>query len=333
MSKKRKQKKNGFLIVCTSVLLLALLASIALISVVIYNDTHSPELTAQPELKTEPLPKQVTETTPEPKSIVEPKSTPTPTGTPDTKPETEAEPKSDDPYGMYIVTEDWLKGSTGFCVERDGKLYSVGSYVPTDVIDKYDVGYDVTGSSELVSLFARDYHKMIDLPTSEPYACISVGEIPILEISKSEKIRGYNMTQLDLYKTEFLGYTIDVVKIQQVVYPILNHNRTQEDALISGYRKSNQGVVDMNDQPVYDFRNLAYGKKYKYYWYVGTEYQEAIKTANCKAYRWLESGDMRGTVFIDGTLTKSGYAEFDLSQLECGTYLNMHCSTVFELVD
>ena len=44
---------------------------------------------------------------------------------------------TNDPYGIYVTDESWLKEYNGFAVERNGRLYSLAYTMPYRVISEY----------------------------------------------------------------------------------------------------------------------------------------------------------------------------------------------------
>ena len=91
-----------------------------------------------------------------------------------------------------------------------------------------------------------------------------------------------------------------------------------EDCLfLDKYKIDGFGVDDMDGNPVEDYFNLQYGEKYNAHWFEGTSYIEKEMFADCKVFE-LPSND--SYVAIEGTLTKNGYMEYDLSSLEPGIY-------------
>lgn len=98
-----------------------------------------------------------------------------------------------DPYGMYVVTEDWLKKHGGYAVERNGKLYAFYSQhgVMGDVPEKYGVGYEVgtRGYDTAFLFFLDDTNVNNDVTTSVSGGIItSSGNFPIFKIGKNEEI-------------------------------------------------------------------------------------------------------------------------------------------------
>ena len=236
----------------------------------------------------------------------------------------------EDPYGMYVVTEDWLKKYGGYAVERNGKLYAFYSQhgVMGDVPEKYGVGYEVgTREYEKAFLYLLDPNEKNDVATSISGRIItSSGDFPIFKVSKNEEIRVYSNDTLDKIRfssANFYGYTINASHIGDSYRPVVNYVAGYDQTLTNG---ENVSICDMNDQPVADIYNLEQGKKYKYVWYKGTEYHEMIVVADSRCYSRDEKA-----IYVPTKPTKNGYFVTNLSDLALGTYYSLY--SVFEVTD
>lgn len=234
-----------------------------------------------------------------------------------------------DEYGMFVVPENKIE--EGFFVERNGKLYSISSYVGTDVIDKYGVGFEVVSGTGIATLFRRDYNEM-KLPTENKFCFITAGDIPIMQVKKSEEIRSYGSnTTLSIMPSEFIGYTIDVISHVTEI-PSIDHNLSQKSAGIATDRKEQVGVYAGEEQ-VADVRNLNYGQEYVFSWFHNTQYHEYKMKAVCKAFKGYSPYDTDGLIKLEGELDKNGYARFNLSELDPGLYCCSIWPAVFEVVE
>lgn len=236
----------------------------------------------------------------------------------------------EDPYGMYIVTEEWLKKNGGYAVERNGKLYAFGGVIMGDVADDYDIGYEIGGgrSYQFSRLYIGEENKHNTLPTNAVgEMSISCGDFPIFKVSRNETVRFYSkstVSNVNFKKATFYGYTLAAWVSNRVYKPIVDHIMAADKGIVGA---SNPGVCDKNDQPVADVYNLEYGKEYKYIWYKGTEYHEMNLLADSRAY--IVSKE-KCSVKVE--LTKYGYATLDFSSLTPGTYAR-ELVTVFEVTD
>lgn len=230
-------------------------------------------------------------------------------------------------YDIYCATEGWIKDHRGFAVERGGKLYFMGTKVPSTVISKYDVGYQVgPGFSEgaSASLYLDDQREISDVPTEAKEAWISVGDFPVYYLDSGEELRYYDkevVDTLEFYPVEFYGYTICATGRQELYYPIENHTYGSLPGNLS-----NPAVYNMDGTPVEDVRKLEYGKPYTYEWYEGQDYHSQTMIADCRCYL-VNRSPIEATV----SRTKSGYQIVDLSNLKPGLYTSVNEIFVFEV--
>lgn len=231
------------------------------------------------------------------------------------------------PYGMYWVDEPFAKERGGYYVIRDDKLYSVASLVPKSRIDEVGVGCTNHRSTSFPSfLYIDDKYELNDTTfTKHTDAIISAGDFPILSVKKSEKIVGYNITNLPLVKTDFIGYSIEAVSYGgDRIWPVLTQELPVEQFGIPDNSK-HLSISDLNGKPINDFRNLEYNEECFFEWYEGTEYHGEKMFANCRCYRKTvgiaQPKEGETGYNIEGELTKLGYAAFDLSSLEPGFYI------------
>ena len=253
-----------------------------------------------------------------------------------------AEPKVQDPYAMYRVSEEWIKEmlnlnkSPFMVVERDGVFYSLLGRVPQKVLDDYGVGY-VSGSrglEDITYLFLSDAGDVTGVPASTDRALLTAGDFPLIKVSRNEQVRlyaKYEISNIAIMPTEQIGYTIEAIvhSDNQMYSPVLN------DTMIGGQiRGINPSVCDMTDTPVADVHDLEYGQNYKYIWYEGTEYHEMVLPAICKCYNLkVSSLPTKEMISLPVILGKEGYATVDFSGLAPGTYYTMMYGSLFEIVE
>ena len=249
--------------------------------------------------------------------------------------ETEEAAQSDDPYDVYYVPTETAVELGGIFVERDGRKYSVVSEVPPRVIGEYGAGYTNENDGSIAFLYAEDGSQVLDIPTEVPISILSVGDFPILTVSKSEPLVGYDQTEIYLQKTDFVGYTIAAVQYTGglSVIPITDGVKPSSGSKFVYQPRTQIQVVDAADNPVADFRKLTYDETYKLEWFIGTEYNVAEMKANSRAYRTFNPGTEGFQ--IDGMLSKEGYATFDISGVESGIYVIRRGATaaVFEITE
>ena len=227
----------------------------------------------------------------------------------------------EDPYGMYIVTEEHLKKNGGYVVERNGKLYTFYSEggVMSDVADEYRIGYKLGNDKKYaIYLYLVDIYKIHDVPSGlSGIVATSAGDFPIFKISKNEEIRVYNkhtIENISVSPVSYYGYTINATHIDGTYRPIIDCDASVEKGAVGAKKPS---VCDMSGNPVSDVYNLEYGKEYMYSWYKGTEYHEIKMVADSRCYAF---NDPDVPVQVPINYTKNGYAVMDISKLPLGIY-------------
>lgn len=75
-------------------------------------------------------------------------------------------------------------------------------------------------------------------------------------------------------------------------------------------------IADKEEKNIEDRYNLKQDEEYTLYWYTGTKYNEVKMKA---VYPFYEISH-ENTYEIEGTLTKKGYAEYDISSIPAGIY-------------
>lgn len=242
----------------------------------------------------------------------------------------------EDPYGMYLVTEDLASKLGGLYANLDGNVYSLANLVPSTVINDYGVGYIVGPDNANVEndyalLYLRDDKKGLrdDIPSATRYAIVSSGDFPALRVHRGDQLMVFGKPMIEkmfFEKADFVGYTIpacDSPGTTLAYYPVVNNyyaNNVDKDHI---------GVFDLNDVQVEDVRNLEQGKEYLYECYIGTEYRELKVRADSRCYS-LDSGEY---VELPMQITKLGYFTIDTSSLELGFYTSSEYNAVFEIVD
>lgn len=152
--------------------------------------------------------------------------------------------------------------------------------------------------------------------------CNTSNYIPSFE--PNDKIVYYSNTtvpKFSLSKADFTGYTICANKNETggsgFYYFVVFQNGTySEEVRTWDY---DVHVVDKNEQEVESRFGLTQGEEYTVYWYEGTKYHEYKMKAD---YPFYQIHDKKSDDYyeIEGTLTKNGYAEYDISDIPAGIY-------------
>lgn len=235
----------------------------------------------------------------------------------------------EDSYEIFVTDEEWAKRNDGFCIERDGKLYTLCDVMPSTVISEYNCGYQTGGDlSENgdTKLYLYDQEDVKDVPTEATNALISVGDFPVYYIDPGEELRIYSSQPIEhvtLKGAEFYGYTIPAIG-RYIYFPIRDHLYTElEDGL------TNPAVLTPDGDPVEDVRKLEYGKQYMFEWYENTKYHSQTFAANSRCYL-VDDDNLAFNVPVKPT--EDGYSIVDLSEVEPdNTYTILGMNVVFEL--
>lgn len=323
-----RKRKEGEVLVAA---ILLVVITVLLITGCGENDDKTTRITVVKE----PLPESTKEVEVEPESMEEVEG---PAVEFEPEPAVELEPiaeirpepvsEDDERYELYKVKEGWIKKG-GCFIERDGKFYALYGLIPTaNALNSYYIGSAGTNTDRIGRLFIRD-SSSAKMPTNTPFARITIGDLPILQISRTEKIGDFDTDTLSLTKTSFVGYSISVVERANNTEAVFNSNRSDEDVELAFSQKEGCGVSDLSGNPVKDFRNLEYKEDYIFHWYSGAEYHEVTMKADCKVFKDRENY-WESDIVLQGE-QNGEYFEFDLSELKPGFYLTSY--GVFELVD
>ena len=157
---------------------------------------------------------------------------------------------------------------------------------------------------------------------SKVIVCNTLNYIPSFE--PNDKIVSYSdniVLKLTLSKADFAGYTLCTLKKDAggggYYHFIIYQNGTySEDIMI---KNGDVHGVDKNEKEVESRFGLTQGEEYTVYWYEGTKYHEYKMKAD---YPYYQVHDKKSDDYyeIEGTLTKNGYAEYDISNIPAGIY-------------
>lgn len=232
-------------------------------------------------------------------------------------PATDSDPDPDlDPTPKPNETMKWFLASPedvqyGFYLQKNNQLYCLNSksftspgstrrnYYISEMIDGYS--YNFVNAKVLVISFDKN------------------GNVPVFE--NGDSVRYYSpssVEDLELYNADPAGYTILAVN-----YPlgsgcnefIMYQNNTESIGIRTDIFKIS--ICDDNDNEIKDKLALEQGKEYTLFWYEGTQYVD-IKMAADYPYYIIECA--QPAYAIKGTLTKDGYATYDLSGVPKGLY-------------
>lgn len=223
-----------------------------------------------------------------------------------------------DPYGMFLVDEEYARAYVGCCVRRGSKLYSV------DVIERekcrpYGFGQNDGVGGPFASLYLWENWDSL----------LSMGEVPIMTISAGDEIISFGGNELILSPAEFVGYSVRIIwnrndvgmRSGKFVYESLDSERTR---LGASWVWDTLEVHDSKGNLIEreNWRNIPYRELCTVGWFERVQYHEFTMEADCSYYRISEK---EGVYVIDGDLHKESYASFDISGVTPGLYA-LSCS-------
>ena len=197
-----------------------------------------------------------------------------------------------------------------FCLEREGKPYSIGR----------------NASRMNIYHYYNDPEWKLDYP-NHLISNSSLSDIPVpLYRTGEDKVIAWPIREdpdaLELHKVSFTGYSISMFLTTakggtHPYWKILGSGGTDDSyELDRNYFKVT--VNDSEGNEVTELHDLEKDSVYTVFWYEDVRYYETRLKASCTHYDVDESAD---TVVIDGVMTDEGYAVYDLSQVPAGLYM------------
>lgn len=222
---------------------------------------------------------------------------------------------------IFLVDESFVKNNQGFYKKDGEKYYTLYGFCPLETITSECIG------------FKDDYWTWLygDVPNENEI--VTYGEVPILSFEKDDRIVAYSsnkVPELRLLPADLHGYTPCIQKgplgglTSYSFVDLRNNSRIQKRS--DDIQKLQ--VQDMNSNVLDDYRNLEKGSKCIVSWYEGTEYSEISMEANSLCYDFTYDNK----IIVEGTLTKNGYAEYDLSDVPSGKYYTGSGGSIIEIL-
>lgn len=222
---------------------------------------------------------------------------------------TETPEKKFNPMEGLLAARSVVAQSDGAYLIRDGKMYSLNSWVDNNVAQLYYGFFSLQGGSVLYTTQAKTF-------------MISYGDVPVPVLQDLDKIVMYSdkgdVPTLTLRQVEFIGYTISVYEddVTYYVFDLALHSPAAMEQ-IKKRNINNFTVTDEEGSLLDDWRfGLEYGAEYTVSWFQGTQYNERKIVADSKCYRSVNEERIK----LEGNLTREGYVEFDLSGIPAGLY-------------
>lgn len=222
--------------------------------------------------------------------------------------EPEVNRQDEDPLAMLEVKEAFAKNAGGVYLRRNGKLYTLYKYVSEETSEKYNVGWrkSVGWTNCELYLYCED--------SAETQ--LTFGDFDPPALMEGDEIISFGNTGFRMRKYNFVGYSLPICNFPNKFAWIFESFFGMPTEL-SQYTAKTLEVCDKNGTVQEDYHNLEYGETYTVSWYQGTDYHELKMDATCRCYQPNKQADYQS---FDGTITKNGYATYDLSGVEPGLY-------------
>ena len=212
----------------------------------------------------------------------------------------------EDPIGMLEVTEKFAKETNGVYLRRNGKLYSLGIFVPRETCEKYNVGW---------RRGANYMYGELSVICGETNRYVTAGDVAAPVITEGDEIISYGFTGFNLDYVEKVGYSIMITENTPYKKLWVFTSLVGGPLEIGEYTAPSLEVRDAQGNLMSDYHDLEYMETYTVSWIKGTEYNEIQMIANCRSY------ETKGTAYsFTGTVGKNGYATYEFTGVEPGTY-------------
>lgn len=241
--------------------------------------------------------------------------------------------ESNDALDVYELPNDFqLKSGSRnleyYCLVRDSKKYSLGGFITAKNSRKYQIGYLTFGKLNSNGISDNDaievFHDLRDKPETPNGYFLACGDVSLLELTAADEIRGYDLTDLYLYKAELYGYSLSILEVGNGRISLISSvDGSGKTSIDLDDKNAHFQVVDQAGNVQTDYHNLAYNEGYTVSWYEGTTYREWHMEANNPCYYICEGKKtipINADYHLEGNLTQDGYAKFDLSGVEAGIY-------------
>ena len=201
----------------------------------------------------------------------------------------------------YLIKEEELIPHSGFVLQTGNNLYCLGRNYPKGG-NWFDVDLYLEDNGILISFYPDRQMPVWHSDDTVRYYSSGGNTIPNLVLNK-RSFYGYSIR----------AYTSDLGS-GCYEFHMYTEEKTRESIRLDHFDTS---LVDSEENNVEDMHDLEKGEECTAFWYEGTQYHEVLLPANYPCY---VSDENEGSIEIEGTLTKNGYAEYDLSEVPDGLY-------------
>lgn len=225
---------------------------------------------------------------------------------------TEGDPK----LAFYEVTESYAVANKLLCLYRNGKLYSLGMYVPVANCAEYNLGHKLGDDQCYITesnldTYNYDYRGV----EHDPGTIYTMGDIPPITLKEGDEIRDYFGYCNHAIKVEDKGYVVSLWPQKDGSWILLEDFGKPLYIWIEASDTDTMEVRDANGNLVTDGNYTKYGE-YTVSWYHGVTYNEHKVWCDCKKYEQIP--DI--SVEIPTEHNKGGYMVLDWSVLDSGIW-------------
>ncbi len=228
------------------------------------------------------------------------------------------EAKGDPKLEPLEVTEEWAKANQLVCLYRNGKLYSLGPYIPVESMEKWIIGQKV--DNERAALFMVKNFPGNDFTND----VMEFGPVPTIILEEGDEIRDYNGHVNQLIRYEYVGYTPTIWLINGYdnlyFYEFYNSlepieiNSNNIDITNVEIKDSNGSSINVRDWPT----GFELNEEYTLSYYIGVDYYEFKLWSDSSVYSQVAWALLDDSAY---EYTKEGYRSIvDFSSLEPGVY-------------
>ena len=228
-----------------------------------------------------------------------------------------------DPYGYCDETNSFIILHQGIYLVRDGVHYSLNELTGKKERPEYNAGKMTAGDGQY--LYQRAPGRKGD---DNGLFVYQLGDFDPLVLNKeTDEIRSYGVSSVKLIKLEDLKYGLQR-ELQTDVWGLTGKNIKTTEGSVKVPNDCKEFQYTLNGEVLDCIYNLEKDTEVTVSWYEGTTYHEYTCVADLKYYYAYDKDthskmgdDSSGPIEFEGELHKEGYATYDFTNVEPGTYL------------
>ena len=228
-----------------------------------------------------------------------------PTDPEPTDPVVEPNNEGDPALAALEVTESFATANQLLCLYRNGKLYSLGPFIPRE-----------NGIDNLIGRKVDDTKYLIaDINLAPGWTLVTMGDVPSITLQEGDEIRDYYGYYSSFFEQDYKGYNISLWEQVDGSVLLVSDFGNPNPIRIESTDAKTMEVRDASGNLVTDGQYTKYGE-YTVSWYHGVEYHEAKVWCDCKTYERVSEE----CVNLPSEHNKGGYLVLDWTILEPGLY-------------